>query len=366
MPVYRKILKLKKIIASKNQIIDSANQKISNYQSLIKIKKDSITFLTKWNQALSDTISNSKKALIPDDNGILGIPFELAKFIIPVIITILIFAIGQFITWLKAKKEIKNKVSSNRHLILNWIDLMEDSISQQVKSCSEFSNRLSNSIDIQPETFQYNKLMANKIDDFSVDIFVDSFVTNSEGALKEQDKWCFNLISQFHFLKNIEEQIPDIYSKYQTQTFEIMNEWNVNFKKLDDLISKQSRQINITPTHPTATYHGQIMNIANTWRAAAPNGRSSVTDTINNLVTPISNLTTTELKTNPTNDYAFNLSAILQELRISHLKWSTNKNGNVIVFKKLGENIEAVFQNLQQTKVNIKENTKVKSIWKIS
>lgn len=236
-------------------------------------------------------------------------------------------------------------------------------MTQQVASCGDFSKRLQASENIRPESFQYNKMLANKVDEFSVDVFVNTFVTNTKGIDKESEnekqKWCFNLISQFNYLKSIEEQIPTIYEKYQSQTFEIMDEWNSNFVKLDKIISEQSRIAN------SATFHRQVLEIANAWLEAAPNGRSSVTLTMGNLIEPLSAAVKTELSANPSNDYAFNLSDNLQTLRLSHLKWETNKNENVQEFQDLGTNINDALESLKSTRNSFNEKTKVNSVFKI-
>lgn len=322
-------------------------------------------------KSLQDSISAFKIQNLESasDSQIFGMPLGLARIFIPVIVTLLVFALGQFLVWLKSKYEKRNEVTSYRELILGWVDLIEQSVTQQVNACNDFSTRLQNSEDIHPELFQYNKMLANKVDDFSVDVFVNTFVTNSEGIDEESEsqkqKWCFNLISQFNYLKNIEEQIPTIYEKYQSQTFEIMDEWNLNFGNLDKIISEQSRLVNTNRQHPTANFHAQIMGISNAWLAAAPNGRSSVTLTMENLINPMTNAVRTELSENPSNDYAFNLSDNLQSLRITHLKWDTNKRGNVQVFQGIGTKINEVLESLKNTKNNFDSKTKPNQVFRI-
>lgn len=363
-----KIVELTNQIRLQDQINDSLKSVNDSISTTIVNQLDS---LTKANQSLQDSIKTiaQQETATSSETEILGMPLGLARIFIPVIVTLLVFALGQFLIWLKGKFEKQNEVTSYRDLILGWVSLIEKSVTQQVASCQDFSTRLQASQDIHPELFQYNKMLANKVDDFSVDVFVNTFVTNSTGTDQESEgekqKWCFNLISQFNYLKNIEEQIPTIYEKYQSQTFEIMDEWNANFGKLDKIISEQSRIVNTNPAHATAAFHAQVMGISNAWLAAAPNGRSSVTLTMNNLITPLSTAVRAELNANPANDYAFNLSDNLQTLRISHLKWETNKNGNVQVFQGLGTKIEEVLESLQKTRDNFTQKTKTNSVFKI-
>lgn len=366
-----KIVELTNHLKLQSQISDSLNSVNDSINAVLVNHIKSLDSIAKVNLSLQDSITSLNKQETTDslETEILGMPLGLARIFIPVLVTLIVFALGQFLIWLKGKYEKQNEVTSYRDLILGWVSLIEQSVTQQVTSCEDFSTRLQASEDIHPELFQYNKMLANKVDDFSVDIFVNTFVTNSQVTDKENEsekqKWCFNLISQFHYLKNIEEQIPTIYEKYQSQTFEIMDEWNTNFGKLDKIISEQSRTVNTTPTHPTAAFHATVMGIANAWLAAAPNGRSSVTLTMDNLIVPLSAAVQTELSTNPSNEYAFNLSDNLQTLRITHLKWDTNKNGNVQVFQGLGTKISDVLESLKTTRKNFTEKTKMSSVFKI-
>ena len=86
---------------------------------------------------------------------------------------------------------------------------------------------------------------------------------------------------------------------------------------------------------------------------------------MDNLITPLSAAVQTELKTNASNEYAFNLSDNLQSLRISHLKWETNKYGNGQVFQGLGTKIKDVLENLKSTRDNFNEKTQLNSVFKI-
>ncbi|MCJ8290002.1 MAG: hypothetical protein HRT58_10090 [Crocinitomicaceae bacterium] len=366
-----KVVELTNQLKSQQLVFDSisdVNLSLDSISNMYMIQIDSISGV---NMSLQDSILtlNQQSLESASETEILGLPLGLARIFIPVIVTLLVFALGQFLVWLKSKYEKQNEVASYRELILGWVNLIEQSVTQQVTSCNDFSIRLRDSEDIHPELFQYNKMFANKVDDFSVDVFVNTFVTNSKGVDSESEndkqKWCFNLISEFNYLKNIEEQIPTIYEKYQSQTFEIMDEWNSNFGKLDKIISEQSRLVNSRPGHATATFHGQVMGIANAWLAAAPNGRSSVTLTIDTLITPLTDLVRVELTQNPSNEYAFNLSDILQTLRISHLKWETNKNGNVQIFEGLGTKINDVLVSLKSTKNNFDSKTKPNQVFNI-
>lgn len=352
-----KIVELSNQLMLQNQFSDSLNK-----------VNDSIT---KANLLLQNSIDSLNQQGIKalSETDVFGMPLDFARIFIPVIVTLLVFALGQFLVWLKGKYEKKNEVSSYNDLILGWVNLIEQSVKQQVISCKDFSTRLDGSKDIHPELFEYNKMLANKVDDFSVNVFVNTFVTNCKGIDKqsesEKQKWCFNLISQFNYLKNIEEQIPTIYERYHSQIFEIMGEWNSNFVELDKIISEQSRIINSISNNSTVAFHGKVLNIINTWSTAVPNGRSNVTLTMSNLIAPLTIVVQNELNGNPSNEFAFNLSNNIESLKVTYLKWDIIKKGNVQVFQKLGIRIDEVLKSLKETENNFKKKTKINSVFKI-
>lgn len=365
-----KVIQLKNQVIINERTIDSLKNEYLKLDSTSKVQSTLLDSIKGLNETLNNSLKIVNKTFLSSgEEPILGMSAGLAKILIPVFVTIGIFGLGQFLVWFKSKSEKQNEVNSYRELILTWIKLIEKSIKQQVDSCNDFSARLSKSVDIHPEIFKFNKLLANKVDDFSVDVYVNTFITNTVGLNEEandqKEKWCFNLISHFNFLKDIEEQIPDIYEKYHSQTFKIMDEWNANFTKLDKLISQQSKLVNVTPTLPTAKFHSQIMTIANSWRNSSPNGRSSASHSMDNLITPMTTAVSNELNQNPSNDYAFNLSDNLQSLRITFMKWESVKNGNVQVFEGLGKKINEVLTSLNQTGENFRNNTKVNDILQI-
>jgi hypothetical protein len=144
-----KIVELSNQLILQTQCSDSlsnVNDSIANVNLLLQNSIDSL------NQLETTTLSETE---------VFGMPLDLARIFIPVIVTLLVFALGQFLVWLKGKYEKQNEVTSYRDLILGWINLIEQSVTQQVTSCRDFSTRLQVSQDIHPELFQYNKMLAN-------------------------------------------------------------------------------------------------------------------------------------------------------------------------------------------------------------
>ncbi|MDZ7691803.1 MAG: hypothetical protein U5K69_11870 [Balneolaceae bacterium] len=285
-----------------------------------------------------------------DETGrsIFGLSESMAAILIPAVITLIVFVLGIIIRWVVRKREKRQELRAYKNIILNWIEQIKKVVNRQVESCSNFSTQLSEAENIQAERLSYNKLLVDKIEQISIDKYVNTFVINSTGEPEKNYEMTFKIIGQLKFLQDIEEHIPSIYEAYQKQTEEIMKEWNSNFAHFDSLVSNQTKAL--ASNNQNDSFHSDVLKIANNWRAQAPNGRSSVTFTFSNLIMPLSSLINQELKQNSDNVYAFDLSACLQELRISYMKWEKLNQDFSASFSQIAENIEKSYDDLQSAK----------------
>ncbi len=327
---------------------------------------------------LADTVNKCKDVILThtenipsspviENSDIWGMPESFARIIIPAIITLFVFVVGQIIVWYRSQAAIQNETKNYRTIILNWIDLIKTTVEKQAKSCTELSGNIANSQDIHPERFEYSKMLAEKADSIGVERFITTFMINSTSPKKDakNDKMTYNLISQFNFLKSIEPHIAFTYNSYQSQILELMHEWNVVFMKLDELTSDWTAKIT-SPENPYYTFHHEVVRISNDWIQGAPNGRSTMVYSMSNLITPLTDLTAEELNGNINNEYAFQMSAILQQLRIIDLKWRTNIEGNSKLFADLGTSISNSYLSLTNAKQYFEQKTKVKNIFSLS
>ncbi len=134
--------------------------------------------------------------------------------------------------------------------------------------------------------------------------------------------------------------------------------------KLDELTLSWTPQITGSG-HPYLAFHREVVKISNSWIQNAPNGRSTMVYSMANLITPLTTLTAEELTRNINNEYAFQMSAILQQLRIIDLKWRTNIDGNSRLFADTATSINNSYASLINAKQYFEQDTKVKSIFKV-
>ena len=292
------------------------------------------------------------------DNMILGIPEGLATILIPVIITISLFFIGQMITFVTKKLSKRSESVSYRELILEWVEILEKPITQQIESCKEFSKKIGNSLELQPEVLVYNNFLIEKIDSIPIERYINTFVINTYGCKKEKYKKTYNLISQFDFIKRAQDEMLAKYETYHKGSEELMEEWNKDFITLDQTILSQSLSLKAANIeHP---FQNEILQIVANWGRNSPNGQSSVINSKINLIEPLTKKVGQELKGNPRNDYAYNLDLNLQGLSITLRKLEAHNEGNKELFESISNNIDDSLKKLKEAKRFFDRETKLK------
>lgn len=298
---------------------------------------------------------------------ILLMPESLARILIPALITLIVFVVGQLIVWYRSQKIIQNETKTYKKIILGWADLIKTTIGQQVEECKGLSERIKNSENLIPEKFMMIKMLANKVDNISIDKYISTFLLNTTKPKNDEEnkneKMTFNLISQYSYLTSIESNISETYESYQLEINKIMEEWNEKFYILTKIIDDWTQKIK--EEDDLFEFRQKVRQISVNWVNTAPNGRSTMIHSVNQLITPLSALVDEELKANMSNEYAYLLSETLQHLRIVDLKWKTCINGFSIVFHNIANDIEISLNALNEANVYFSTKTKTKNIFNI-
>jgi hypothetical protein len=184
--------------------------------------KDSINFtdcVEKFRQYVTETEPNKyfpdsipcKFSDIEIESGksILGLDYSLAQIIIPVVVTLTVFLLGQFISWLKKKYERLNELESIKTTIEQWILLVKPSIQNQIDGCKSFAIVLKNSKNIHPETLKFSPMLIDKLKQFELRELIDTIIVNLKGDNEIKAKMVFNFISQVEFLSKMEDHIKN-------------------------------------------------------------------------------------------------------------------------------------------------------------
>lgn len=313
----------------------------------------------------ADTIEiiNSQTAA-PVENLILGVPEGLARILIPVVVTIIIFFLGHFVSWLKVKYERQKEVDSYKNLISKWIDLIKKAIETQITSCNEFAESLEKSEDMTPIRFSANKLLAKKIDSLPLEKLINAFSVNTTGDKDKNYKMTFNLVSQFNYLRHVEPLIEKNFEDYTKFLDAIIKEWNTKFTEFDDVISTQSKEIGKNQNHENFRFHSAVLKVVNDWLKKAPNDKNSIRYTESKLIQPLIDLTINELDSNQS-DYAFKLSRVMRDLKVDIMQWDSAKNANVTLFRNTATKIKYSYDKLGEANTHFKQNTATVNVLRI-
>lgn len=295
----------------------------------------------------------------------LCLPLELAKILIPVLVTISLFFLGHVIGWIKLKYEKFKETKEYREMILEWINLVEKPIKTQIVSCKKFAEQVGSSQDLQPEVLEYNNFIIEKIETIPVERYIKTFVINTKGDKKEKYKQIYNLISQFDYLKKVQKEMLDYYEKYHSYCEDLMNEWNTNFINLDTIVEKHTLDTKAQAI-TTDAFHLGILEIVIKWGRNSADGQSSVLNSKLNLIEPMSVLVSHELKGNPINEYAYSLDICLQGLNVTLKKLKGNYEGNKILFSSISQNMETSLETLKNVKEFFNKKTKVRCLFNIN
>lgn len=295
---------------------------------------------------------------------ILGMPEGLARILIPVTVTITIFFLGHFVSWLKGKFDRKKEVESYKNLISKWIELIKKAVDTQITSCNEFAQSLEKSEDMTPIRFSANKLLADKIDSLPLEKLINAFSVNTTGDKDENYKKTFNLVSQFNFLRHVEQLIEKNFEGYTKFFDEIIKDWNKKFTEFDDIISTQSKEIGKNQNHPNYQFHAAVLKIVNEWVKTAPQENNSIKFSEKNLIQPLIDLTIKELDNNQS-DYAFKLSRVMRDLKIDIMQWESAKGMNSKLFANTATKIKYAYEKLEEANSYFRQKTRSVSIWRI-
>jgi len=188
---------------------------------------------------------------------------------------------------------------------------------------------------------------------------------NTKTKLKENinDKMTFNLVSQFNYLTLMEKSIVETYNTYQKDSLDIMDEWNVEFKKLSKCIDNLFVKVN--NDHVYFAFKQKVVTISMFFKKATEDGTNTMVGSMDNLISPLTELTTAELNHDVSNEFAFQISEVLQYLRFVEHRWKVNNEAYNSVFKTMGKNIKTSLDSINEAKKYFETNTKTKNILQI-
>ena len=318
----------------------------------------------KYLQNIADTflLSDNHKF---STTTIFNMPEGFARIFVPAIITLIVFILGQLIVWYRNQRSIQNETKNYKKIVLCWADLIRVPIERQIDELNELADRIRSSDVLHPEGFYMNKMLADKVDSISIDRFISTFMINTKAMCNENlnDKMTFNLVSQFNYLVQMEKTIIDTYNAYVKESQDIMDNWNMGFNKLTKCIDEWF--VRIDAKHEYFGLKQRVVFISMSWKRSIVGESSTMVNSMENFITPLTEITTEVLNQNVNNEFAYQISETLQSLRFIDYRWRTNNGAYVLVFNKMGNYIKTSLDSINEAKKYFEVNTKTKNVFEI-
>jgi hypothetical protein len=299
----------------------------------------------------TNTVSNSINTVAVTKDKLLGIDSDLAKILIPVAVTLTVFLIGQFISWLKTKKERLSELNSVKVTLEYWITAVEPSITTQKTGCMNFVNALGSSTDISPEKYQFTPMLVNKLQQIGLKELIETIMVNLKGDENKKAKIVFNIISQVEFLTQMEVQIKSNYERFYAYTFELMEDWNNTFKKFNKEMNETSSKIySLNPRHIFVINKDRVCNTFLQHREVQP-----LETIFTELIIPLETEVISYLRTQPHKELVTDFGYTIEELKIIKKKWDVHKAGHIQLNTEYSERISTVYEVLKEAGKELKQ-----------
>jgi hypothetical protein len=320
--------------------------------------------LTHSKDSLCGIMNKIPNTGIIDNNQLFGLSTDLARILIPVLVTIIIFILGILVNYLLKKIERKSYMKSIKSVLIIWSRLLKNSIMQQSNNCREFNNRLQKSSEMQPERFQFNVILTNKILALELRDQIDTVILNQRGDQDEKAKCLFNMTAQLEFLNLYQPELRSKYDIYHRDALKYMDDWNDAYHRLNTIYTALRIKLETNPSAPGFPFYQELAAIFNGFVHKNSTG-GDINTFKNELFNPIVDLCQKYAISNPSQQEPYTVSLVIQELLIIIKKWDVNREGTGQLFNDFASKIDAAYKVLSHS-IDKLEKMKFKWLIKIN
>jgi hypothetical protein len=285
---------------------------------------------------------------------------DLLKVIIPATVAISIFFFGVLVTWIKANIEKRRDTRNLRNVVITWIPLIKNPIIILMASCKDFSDRIKKTNEIHPEHFKFNFLYASKISSIELTKSIKAFVTNSTDDQRRSNENFFKLISGLEFLAKVEDEIKAKYDEHYKYSLDLLDKWNVNFIKFDNLqISLMTSTVDKTTER--VELEKELNKTTETWLLKIEEQGRNAALTYNELVDVFEKKLLSYLNsTRSKEDDVAKLMSSAQDLKIIYIQWTASKDAYSQLFADYEVKLKNAFNQISDASIYFKLKTSVK------
>lgn len=275
---------------------------------------------------VKDTVSRIELILPSDpEPTILGLPQDLASILIPVVVTIIIFGLGLFFQWRSKQKDKLNRLSSFKTLIIEWSRLSEKTITTQCSLYSKLVDDIKKEKSMQPVSFYHEPFLIDKLDDLDLEKLIELIIINSKGDKKTNSSLLFKIVKWVHKLSNIEKNVIDKYEDYMNYAWKLSEQWNSNFRTIQDFGTSIINKIENTENIEKQFYKDAFV-FMDALSKIKPEDNNTQT-ILEVCIIPLHELCSKYIRSNNAFEYVFKLKSSVFELTLLWHQWSGYKNG---------------------------------------
>lgn len=160
--------------------------------------------------------------------------------IIPIIIFFLGFIINEYIRrWNKS-----SELTQYKQFIEEWIVKSKSTLDNYITSLETFSNQIKTNTDLNIAQWRTGIIHLSEIGKIPLEKFSDIYIFGLNKKIDDENrKQLMNFLFQLEYLNKAPSIIMDVYNKYCENNQKIMEEWNVYYMQLLDLIGDPRRDI---------------------------------------------------------------------------------------------------------------------------
>lgn len=274
----------------------------------------------------------------------LGMPIEIAAFIVPTIATLIVFILGYVISFFIKQYNKKKENQRYRDCIYEWIALLEKPIQKQIENLHELAQRINLSDTLQPEAFIWSKSLVDKLNDISANNMLSIFVLDSKFNVKGKKRETYNIVSQFDYLSSVDKVVMEKYDEYRGCCINSLNHWNKFFPRL-----KNHKENMVVSDTQVFTISKSFNSIWHSWFEQANQKEFSMEINSKYLIEPMLKEMVRLKKELPASQITNEILEDVGELNLIFQQWSKNKEGYSNIFNDLADTISRSYEQLQKS-----------------
>lgn len=159
-----------------------------------------------------------------------------------VVVSIVIFILGFVINEAIRRRSNSYKLKQYKQFIDEWIAKSTPTLTQYINSLDEFAKAIKINTDLNIAFWETVIIHTTKINEIPMEKYADIYIFGlSHKEYAENRKNLMNLLYQLDYLHSVREVIKEIYKEYCSQNDKIMEEWNMYYIQLLDLLGDAKR-----------------------------------------------------------------------------------------------------------------------------